>query len=82
MLLQVKKLEERGDKMPNTLVKLEREKQNLAAAAEEISTSHKKIMEELPIFYNKRIDYIQPSLQVIILTIFFSMLPWPAKKSD
>lgn len=64
----MKKLEERGDKMPNTIVKLEREKQNLAAAAEEISTSHKKIMEEFPIFYKKRIDYIQPSLQVTFFT--------------
>lgn len=63
---RVKKLEERGDKMPNTIVKLEREKQNLAAASEEISASHKKIMEEFPVFYHKRIDYIQPSLQALV----------------
>ncbi|XP_034255746.1 bridging integrator 3-like [Thrips palmi] len=63
---RVKKLEERGDKMPNTIVKLEREKQNLAAAIKEISTSHKKIMEEFPVFYDKRIDYIQPTLQALV----------------
>lgn len=60
----MKKLEERGDRMPNTIVKLEREKQNLIAAAEAISSSHKNLMVELPVFFSKRIDYMQPTLQV------------------
>lgn len=63
---RVKKLEERGDRMPNTIVKLEREKQNFIAASEAISLSHKKLMEELPVFFNKRIDYIQPTLQALV----------------
>ncbi|KAJ1525175.1 hypothetical protein ONE63_010008 [Megalurothrips usitatus] len=63
---RVKKMEERGDRMANTIVKLEKERHNLAAAAEAISASQKKIMEELPIFFNKRIDYIQPTLQAMV----------------
>lgn len=51
--------------MPNTIVKLEKERQNLIAAAEAISLSHKKLLEELPVFFSKRIDYIQPTLQVL-----------------
>ncbi|XP_026281053.1 bridging integrator 3 isoform X1 [Frankliniella occidentalis] len=63
---RVKKLEERGDRMPNTIVKLEKEKQNLIAAAEAISSSHRRITEEFPVFFNKRIDYIQPTLQAMV----------------
>ena len=50
--------------MPNTIVKLERERQNLVVAAEAIATSHRKLIEELPVFFSKRIDYFQPTLQV------------------
>ncbi|KAE8742959.1 hypothetical protein FOCC_FOCC011453 [Frankliniella occidentalis] len=54
---RVKKLEERGDRMPNTIVKLEKEKQNLIAAAEAISSSHRRITEEFPAMVRAQLDY-------------------------
>ena len=65
---RLKKLEEKKDKTASHAVKLEKERELEASAAKKLKTYHSGLLAELQTFLNKRIDYIKPSVQALIMT--------------
>ncbi|XP_074107374.1 bridging integrator 3 homolog [Cotesia typhae] len=64
---RLKKLQEKKDKTASHVVKLEREKRAEEAAAQELKSMHSRLLIELPWFLEKRLDYIKPSINALIM---------------
>ncbi|CAD6232594.1 GSCOCG00006967001-RA-CDS [Cotesia congregata] len=64
---RLKKLQEKKDKTASHVVKLEREKRAEEAAAKELKSIHSRLLVELPWFLEKRLDYIKPSINALIM---------------
>ncbi|OAD55673.1 Bridging integrator 3 like protein, partial [Eufriesea mexicana] len=64
---RVKKLKEKKDRTANHIVKLERECRAEEAAAKELKTVHSQLLIELPMFLDKRLEYIKPSVHALIM---------------
>ncbi|XP_049863002.1 bridging integrator 3-like isoform X1 [Schistocerca gregaria] len=63
---KVRRLEER-ERTASNVVKLERERKTAETAAEELIVCHKSLLSDVTQFYSRRIDYLQPSLQALVL---------------
>lgn len=64
---RLKKLQEKKDKTASHVVKLEREKRAEETAAKELKSIHSRLLVELPWFLEKRLDYIKPSINALIM---------------
>lgn len=64
---RVKKLHERKDKTANHIAKLERERRAEEAAAKDLKTIHTQLLTELPVFLEKRLEYINPCIHAVIM---------------
>ncbi|XP_017890284.1 bridging integrator 3 homolog [Ceratina calcarata] len=64
---RVKKLQEKKDRTASHIAKLERERRMEEAAAKELKTVHAQLLSELPTFLEKRLEYIKPSVQALIM---------------
>lgn len=64
---RVKKLQEKKDRTANHIAKLERERRAEEAAAKELKTIHAQLLVELPMFLDKRLEYIKPSVHALIM---------------
>lgn len=62
---KVRKLEER-ERTASTVVKLDRDKKSMEAAAKELVTYHTFLLAELTQFLEKRCEYFRPSLQALV----------------
>ncbi|XP_014295194.1 bridging integrator 3 [Microplitis demolitor] len=62
-----KKLQEKKDKTASHVVKLEREKRAEELAAKELKSIHSRLLLELPWFLEKRLEYIKPSINALIM---------------
>ncbi|KAK2577512.1 hypothetical protein KPH14_003607 [Odynerus spinipes] len=63
---RVKKLQEKKDRTASHIAKLERERRAEEAAAKELKTIHAQLLLELPMFLDKRLEYIKPSVHALI----------------
>ncbi|XP_035671904.1 bridging integrator 3-like [Branchiostoma floridae] len=63
--LKVEKLQEKERTGPN-IVKLEQGKKALSAAKEDFEVQNSSLMEEMPQFYDGRIDYFQPCFEALL----------------
>ncbi|XP_043497121.1 uncharacterized protein LOC122520869 [Polistes fuscatus] len=64
---RVKKLQEKKDKTASHIAKLERERRMEEAAAKELKTLHAQLLIDLPMFLDKRLEYIKPSIHALIM---------------
>ncbi|XP_076240082.1 bridging integrator 3 [Calliopsis andreniformis] len=64
---RVKKLQEKKDRTANHIAKLERERRTEEAAAKDLKTVHAQLLAELPMFLDKRLEYIKPSIHALIM---------------
>lgn len=64
---RVKKLQEKKDRTAGHIAKLERERRAEEAAAKELKTIHAQLLIELPMFLDKRLEYIKPSVHALIM---------------
>ncbi|XP_043598264.1 bridging integrator 3-like [Bombus pyrosoma] len=64
---RVKKLQEKKDRTAGHIAKLERERRAEEAAAKDLKTVHAQLLVELPMFLDKRLEYIKPSIHAIIM---------------
>ena len=64
---RVKKLQEKKDRTASHIVKLERERRSEEAAGKDLKTVHAQLLVELPMFLEKRLEYIQPSVHALIM---------------
>ncbi|XP_020290326.1 bridging integrator 3 homolog isoform X2 [Pseudomyrmex gracilis] len=64
---RVKKLQEKKDRTASHIAKLERERRAEEAAAKELKTVHAQLLKELPMFLEKRLEYINPSIHAMIM---------------
>ncbi|XP_048474547.1 bridging integrator 3 isoform X1 [Rhincodon typus] len=62
---KVEKYEEKEKSGP-VLVKLHQAKEELRPVREDFEAKNKQLLEEMPKFYNSRIDYFQPSFEALI----------------
>lgn len=64
---RVRKLQDKKDKTANHIAKLERERRVEEAAAKDLKTIHTQLLTELPVFLEKRLEYISPCIHAIIM---------------
>lgn len=64
---RVKKLQDKKDRTASHIAKLERERRVEEAAAKELKTVHAQLLVELPMFLDKRLEYINPSIHALIM---------------
>lgn len=64
---RVKKLQEKKDRTANHIAKLERERRVEDAAAKDLKTIHTQLLMELPVFLEKRLEYINPCIHAVIM---------------
>lgn len=64
---RVKKLQEKKDKTASHIAKLERERRAEEAAAKDLKTIHTQLLVELPVFLEKRLEYISPCIHAVIM---------------
>ncbi|XP_032689403.1 uncharacterized protein LOC116852819 isoform X1 [Odontomachus brunneus] len=64
---RVKKLQEKKDRTANHIAKLERERRVEKAAAKDLKTIHTQLLMELPVFLEKRLEYINPCIHAVII---------------
>lgn len=64
---RVKKLQEKKDRTASHIAKLERERRAEEAAAKDLKTVHAQLLVELPLFLDKRLEYIKPSVHALIM---------------
>lgn len=64
---RVKKLQEKKDRTASHVAKLERERRGEEAAAKDLKTVHTQLLVELPMFLDKRLEYIKPSIHALIM---------------
>ncbi|CAK9834009.1 Bridging integrator 3 homolog [Anthophora retusa] len=64
---RVKRLQEKKDKTASHIAKLERERRTEEAAAKELKTVHAQLLADLPMFLDKRLEYIKPSVHALIM---------------
>ncbi|XP_016913689.2 bridging integrator 3 isoform X1 [Apis cerana] len=64
---RVKKLQEKKDRTANHIAKLERERRAEETAAKELKAVHAQLLVELPMFLDKRLEYIKPSIHALIM---------------
>uniref|UniRef100_A0A8C4QHY5 Bridging integrator 3 n=2 Tax=Eptatretus burgeri TaxID=7764 RepID=A0A8C4QHY5_EPTBU len=64
---RVEKYEERERTGPN-IVKLHQAREELRPAREEFEQRNKALLEEMPLFYNSRSEYFQPSFEALVRT--------------
>ncbi|XP_012139373.1 bridging integrator 3 homolog [Megachile rotundata] len=64
---RVKKLQEKKDRTASHIAKLERERRTEEAAAKDLKTVHAQLLIELPLFLEKRLEYIKPSVHALIM---------------
>ncbi|XP_043524905.1 bridging integrator 3-like isoform X2 [Frieseomelitta varia] len=64
---RVKKLQEKKDRTASHIAKLERERRAEETAAKDLKTVHAQLLVELPMFLDKRLEYIKPSVQALIM---------------
>ncbi|GAA6106740.1 bridging integrator 3 [Tachysurus ichikawai] len=62
---KVEKYEEK-EKTGPMMVKLHQAKEELRPVREDFEAKNKQLLEEMPKFYNSRIDYFQPSFEALI----------------
>ncbi|XP_069774024.1 bridging integrator 3 isoform X2 [Narcine bancroftii] len=62
---KVEKYEEK-EKSGHVVVKLHQAKEELRPVREDFEAKNKQLLEEMPKFYNSRIDYFQPSFEALI----------------
>ncbi|XP_066597920.1 bridging integrator 3 homolog [Prorops nasuta] len=65
--VRLKKLEEKKDRMASTIAKLEKEKRAEETAGKELKALHTQLLKELPLFLEKRLEYIKPSVHALIM---------------
>ncbi|XP_017787995.1 PREDICTED: bridging integrator 3 homolog [Habropoda laboriosa] len=63
----VKKLQEKKDRTASHIAKLERERRTEEAAAKDLKTVHAQLLADLPMFFDKRLEYIKPSIHALIM---------------
>lgn len=64
---RVKKLQEKKDRTASHIAKLERERRAEETAAKDLKTVHAQLLVELPMFLDKRLEYIKPSIHALIM---------------
>lgn len=64
---RVKKLQEKKDRTASHIAKLERERRAEEAAAKDLKTVHTQLLAELPMFLDKRLEYIKPSIHALTM---------------
>ncbi|XP_076751234.1 bridging integrator 3 [Xylocopa sonorina] len=64
---RVKKLQEKKDRTASHIAKLERERRTEEAAAKDLKMVHSQLLVELPLFLDKRLEYIKPSIHALIM---------------
>ncbi|OXU23728.1 hypothetical protein TSAR_006513 [Trichomalopsis sarcophagae] len=62
----LKKYQEKRDKTASHHVKLERERRAEEIASKELKIYHGKLLAELPMFLEKRLEYLNPTVQALI----------------
>ena len=62
----VKKYQEKREKTATLHVKLERERKAEETASKELKIYHSRLLAELPMFLEKRIEYLKPTVHALI----------------
>lgn len=62
----LKKYQEKREKTASHHVKLERERKSEEQASKELKIYHSRLISELPMFLEKRLEYLKPTLHALI----------------
>ncbi|XP_025152686.1 bridging integrator 3 homolog isoform X3 [Harpegnathos saltator] len=64
---RVKKLQEKKDRTASHIAKLEKERRIEETAAKDLKTIHTQLLTELPVFLERRVEYINPCIHAVIM---------------
>ncbi|XP_014467613.1 PREDICTED: uncharacterized protein LOC106740758 isoform X2 [Dinoponera quadriceps] len=64
---RVKKLQEKKDRTASHIAKLERERRMEEVAAKDLKIIHTQLLMDLPVFLEKRLEYINPCIHAVIM---------------